>query len=308
MDALLGRASSRFVFVTVLPTLVLGAFVAALLASGAPGHKPTLAHVVTWLTALTWRESVTLLFVVVVAAVALHPVQTPLIQLLEGYWLALPGGEAAAAAATKRYEHLFSKLKADENQQVHDIGSSRRASSARYRLDWLPDHRTKLLPTSLGNALRAGEERATSRYGMEVMIVMPRLMPLLPPNQLEQLSDRRTQLDAAARLCVISLLCVVVSTGLLLPTGHWLFVPLIAFSVAWFCYRAAVAAARGYCVDMGAIMDLNHRGLWRALSLNPPPNLFAEKYHADALMAYLSGQNLTEADSRSIVWQDPSKL
>jgi hypothetical protein len=305
MDTLLGRASSRFIFVTLLPTLVLAAFAGALLASGAPEQAPSATDAIDRLNNLTWRECVALLFVVIVAAVGLHPIQTPLIQVLEGYWLNLPWGETATTIATKRYEELFLKLKKDENKQPTDPASFRLASSARLRLDWLPDHRTKLLPTSLGNALRAGEERATARYGMEVTVAMPRLIPLLPPDQRDLLSDRRTQLDAAAHLCVMSLLCVLIGTGLLLPTGHWLYVPFVACLIAWACYRSAVAAARGYCTDMAALVDLHHRDLWCALALEPPSSLFEERQRASVLTAYLSGRSLTERAARSIRWQAP---
>jgi hypothetical protein len=307
MDALLGRASSRFVFVTLLPTLVLAAFTGAVLASGAPEHTPTLSAIEEWLASLTWRESIALFFIVVVAAVGLHPIQTPLIQILEGYWLTLPAGEIVADLATTRYASLFSRLKQDENTEVTDDASFRRASSARFRLDWLPDRETKLLPTSLGNALRAGEERATARYGMEPTVALPRLIPLLPAEQREQLADRRTQLDAAARMCATSLICSLVGTGLLVPTGRWLYVPLIAFVSAWACYRAAVAAARGYCTDLAAIVDLQHRKLWHALSLDAPRNLLEERQRSAIITDYLSGRELTEQVARSIVWQEPPR-
>jgi hypothetical protein len=304
MEGLIGRASSRFIFVTLFPNAVYVLFVAAILASGAPAHDPKMSAVMHTLAVLTWRDIASLLFLITVIGIAVHPFQQPIIQLLEGYWLPFPGGAWATDLATRRYVSLYAQLRADErNNTSSDVRKYRKAASASERLTWLPDDDVDLLPTSLGNTLRVGEDRATARYGMDAAVVMPRLVPLMRPEVRERLADRRNQLDAAARLCAMSLLGIPVSVGLLLPTGHWLFVPLCALSVAWLAYRGAVSAAKGYCTEMAAAVDLHHRDLWRALEIPPPPSLFQEKRRSADLNRYLAGEDLDETLAKSIKWQ-----
>jgi len=306
MEGLLGRASSRLIFVTLIPNAAYVLFVAAILASGAPGRDPKMSALLHVLGTLTWRDFAGLLFLIIVVGIAMHPIQRPLIQLLEGYWLSLPGGTWAADLATRRYVALYTQLRADERSNMStDIAVHRKAASASDRLAWLPDDDIDLLPTSLGNTLRVGEDRAAARYGMDVAVVMPRLVPLLRSEMRERLTDRRNQLDAAARLCAISLLGVPVSIGLLLPTGHWLYVPLCAFAIAWLSYRGAVAAAKGYCEEMAAAVDLHHRDLWRALELPPPKNLLQEKRRSAQLSRFLAGEDLDDILAKSISWQEP---
>lgn len=307
MDALLGRASSRFVFVTLLPNFALAIYVAGLLAAGAPQRSPSMDTVLVELNRMSWRDLAVFLLIVVVTAVAAHPLQTPLVQLLEGYWLPFPGGALLTDLAVRRHTAIWARLRAEEREFVDSSSpeSYRRASSARFVLALYPDDDVKILPTSLGNALRAGEERAAARYGMNIAVVMPRIMSLLDAGERAWLSDRRTQLDTAVRLCVVSLLGVVLGLGLLVPTGHWLWVPFISFTMAWASYRGAVAAARSYCTQLASTIDLHHRDFWRALSLPVPATLYEERERASMVGSFLDGEDIDEDRARSIGWLDP---
>jgi hypothetical protein len=304
-EILAGRASSRFLFVTLMPNALLAIVVGTLLAAGAPSQSPSLSQARDVLGALSIADAIGIASLLIIAAVALHPIQYPLIQLLEGYWHPLPWGPILSEAAARRYERKYFALRAAERQADPSTRTGfAMASAATAGLLWLPDDEVKLLPTSLGNTLRAGEERAGARYGLDISLVIPRLVPLIAPDIRERLADRRNQLDAAARLCVANLVAVVVSVGLLLPTGDWLYVPLLLFAVAWACYRASVAAAQGYCVEMAAAVDLYHRQLWHALALQPPLNLKQERDRAEIINAYLRGEEIGDNAARSITWTD----
>jgi hypothetical protein len=56
-------------------------------------------------------------------------------------------------------------------------------------------NKDRLLPTALGNILRAGEDITTDRYGLDAVVVWPRLYPLLPKELKSILNDLRNQLD-----------------------------------------------------------------------------------------------------------------
>ena len=162
-------------------------------------------------------------------------------------------------------------------------------SAAQLRLDWLPEREEDLRPTALGNTLWRGETTAGRRYGMELAVAWPRLIPLLPPDVLAELNDRRNQLDAAVRLCVASGIATAVSVGLLLWHGPWLFLALTTYLLGWACYRAAVAAARGFSTSLAAAVDLYHLQLFDALSLERPADIAQEAEHNAVLTKLFRG-------------------
>lgn len=128
---------------------------------------------------------------------------------------------------------------------------------------------------------------------MELDVALSRLTPLLSPSSLDELRDRRNQLDAAVRLCIAAGLATAVGVGLLLWHGPWLFLALVTYLLCWACYRAAVAAARGFCDSLAAAIDLHHLNLFDALQLERPANLAKEIELNKTLMMMFRGKPLS---------------
>ena len=149
-----------------------------------------------------------------------------------------------------------------------------------------PEKRS-LMPTTLGNVLRAAEEIAGSRYGLDTVVTWPRLYPLLSDKLRTILDDQRNQLDFAARFCVIFLIFTAISTVLLFKHGWWLSIPAITLALAWLSYRAAVAAGLAYGKGIKAAYDLHRFDLLKALHLPLPPNLEIEKQCNNKLSRFL---------------------
>ena len=273
------RLGTRFLVVTVVPTVLLIGYLGFLIAAGAPAHSPSPAHALEALDDLTLNRILAVTIGVLVISVASHPLQLPLIQLVEGYWSGLPRGTRLADRATERFRREQQKAidavpQGDEppaNWTGSYIGKAAQA-----RLDWLPEHTEDLLPTALGNTLLRGETSAGQPYGLELLAAWPRLVPLLPPDVLAEINDRRNQLDATVRLCVASSIATAASIGLLLRDGPWLFLALGTYLLCWACYRAAIAASRGYSISLAAAVDLYHLRLFDGLSLQRPANLAEE--------------------------------
>ena len=301
MEALASRLGTRFLVVTVVPNALLIAYVGLLLAAGAPARSPSLARALKVLDGLTIRQVIALLLGLLIISIATHPLQTPLIQLVEGYWWGLPFGPAIAIHATERFRQELTSVRheleaseteeSEETEQSEETDQSEWAATrsiahARNRQYWLPTRHYNLLPTALGNTLSTGEIRAGERYGLETVFAMPRLAPLLSPPSLAELRDRRNQMDAAVRLCVAAAIATVVGIALLLQYGPWLFLTLATYLLCWMCYRAAVAGARGFCNSLAAAVDLHHLRLFDALQLERPANL-KEEFTLNATLGML---------------------
>jgi hypothetical protein len=294
MGALSGRLGTRFLVVTVLPNALLLGYMGLLLAAGAPTRSPSPSRAITVLNHLSGHEIVAVILGLLVFSVATYPLQTPLIQLLEGYWGGLPFGQKLANRATERFQKEWDEARRtleETGPKPHwDLDAKNAGRHAQFRADLLPLDRGDLLPTALGNALRRGEGEAGERYGLDPRLAVPRLTPLLAPGVLDELSDLRNQLDAAARLCVAAGVATTASVGLLLLHGPWLFLALAMYLLTWACYRSSIAAARRFSLSLAAAVDLYHLKLYDALSLERPADLEQERRRNDALSRLFSGQ------------------
>jgi hypothetical protein len=130
--------------------------------------------------------------------------------------------------------------------------------------------RDRVLPTKLGNVLRAAEDRSGRGYGMDAVILWPRLYPLLPKPVTDLLADQRDQLDIAARFCVVFMIAGVIAGVALIAQGWWWLVPIACVLLAWLAYRSAVAAAIAYGDGIQIAFDLHRFDLLEALHLELP--------------------------------------
>jgi hypothetical protein len=233
----------------------------------------------------------------VVAALALVAVSTalaeraalPLLTWLEGYWpdllvtgrlggpwRRLRGRHARRqAAARARLEALEGKgldrLTAEEAWQHVALD---------LELQRLPSDPNDLMPTRLGNILRAGERKPFQKYGLDGIVCWPRLWLLLPDGTRQELAWARQALDASLRWVVWGL-----AFCLWAPLAWW--APAVGLAGALLAYHAALRPAAVYADLIEAAYDV-HRGLLYGACRWPLPARTAEEPAAgQALTLYL---------------------
>lgn len=301
MGAFSSRFGTRFFVVTFLPNVLLIGYVSILVAAGAPMRPPSLPQALTVLDHLNAYRVAAIVLGLIVISMATHPLQIPLIQVLEGYWWGLPFGPQLANRAVKRFEKELTEVnkEPEDGPDVEDLEWEKEwekwnaASWARSRQHWLPGYSEQLRPTDLGNTLWAGETRAGDRYGLDLNEALPRIIPLMAPGVLADLNDRRSQMDAAVRISVAAGLATVVSIGLLFRDGPWLFLALGMYLLSWASYRGAVAAARLFTTHLAAAVDLYHLQLFDALSLERPAGIEDELKRNSVLTEFFHGDDLS---------------
>lgn len=269
---------ARFNLIGVLPSGLLVLFVLALVWGGAPATPPDLDRIISQAEDLGAWEGALLFLAIVVVGVISQPLQLSLVRLLEGYWGDSKAGRLLAAPGTAFHRWRRARL---QERQLHRGGrpaaetlDDMARTAAKLRRLYPPAR--GVLPTRLGNALRAAEYRAGSRYGLEATVVWPRLYPLLAERVAAIVDDERDQLDLAARFCVVFVAATAVSFSLLVTHGWWLLVPGTTFVLGWLSYRAAVAAALAYGEGIEAAFDLHRFDLLRALHLHLPADRDSE--------------------------------
>lgn len=80
----------------------------------------------------------------------------------------------------KNYEERQENQKNNRSSDANEVNKCKRLIEIDNYLDNYPIDKNNLLPTCLGNLLRAAEEYPTIRYGLEIFTVWPRLWMILP--------------------------------------------------------------------------------------------------------------------------------
>jgi hypothetical protein len=264
--------SARFTLVSYFPTYAAALFVLLLVWAGAPGGDISMRRAVATAEHLSGTALLVLTVGILLVAFVLHPLQLLLVRMLEGYW---PGWSplswltrSALARQVVRRAALTRRAGAIENMTPAETQAALAAGlelSRRYPPEGYP-----LLPTALGNALRATEALAGRAYGLEAVTTWPRLYPLLGDRVRAVVDDRRTTLDLSCRLSVTSALTGLISVGLLAGSGPWLLVAAAPLALAALAYHSSVQAALSYGEAVTVAFDLHRFDLLRALHLPLP--------------------------------------
>jgi hypothetical protein len=151
------------------------------------------------------------------------------------------------------------------------------ARRRRYR----PAYPNYLLPTKVGNILRAAEIRVLEKYGLANDVVWPRILLVLPEPAASQVTAARTALDRAVAAVVWGLLfCSFAAlTPLVVPIG--LAIAAIALLVV------VPARARALTDLMEAVYDLHRDALYRQLRWPVPANPAEDRAQGTRLSDYL---------------------
>lgn len=137
-----------------------------------------------------------------------------------------------------------------------------------------------LLPTRVGNILRAAERRPYYRYGLDAIVCWPRLWLLLPEAVKQDLQAAQTELNNAVRLVFWSgLFCM-------WEIWAWWAIP-IGVIAAWFAYGWAIEAASVYGALIEATFDLHRSLLYQALNWQRPDDPEEERRVGNQLTDYL---------------------
>jgi hypothetical protein len=231
-----------------------------------------------------------LFFYLLAIAVVLEPLQASLVHLLEGQWgisaisITLRGW--LIARHRRRHEALT-----DLAANVQD-GLIRAYAEERLYLRY--PNADRIEPTSLGNILRACEDRVTRRHGLATTAVWPRLYTLLPPELRERIDGQSDQIDLAARFCLAFLASAILTFWLLLGYGLWILVPLVLLTLGWLSYRAAIAAAVYYGTMLETAFDLYRFQLLEALRVPLPQSRSAEHQLNDDVSRLLMGDSTVD--------------
>ncbi len=112
----------------------------------------------------------------------------PVLRLLEGYW-----PDAAHGLRAKRIARWQEESRKLEEVPPAAESSAHDEVAASVALRRFPPH-SEVMPTRLGNIIRAGERRPATWYGLDAVIVWPQFWLVLPEHPRADLSTARSEL------------------------------------------------------------------------------------------------------------------
>lgn len=219
----------------------------------------------------------------------LQPFQVRAVRVLEGYWdrWAFTAGLAGALVRLQRRRWYALQKRADREADG-DTARRIRADARRRLAVWPPVE--VLLPTALGNALRAGELSAGERYGLTTLTSWPRIYLQVSDRMVEALRSTRGALDTAVNLCWSFLVLAGTATAALYdePANWWLSgAGLVLAAVA---YKGAVTTAQSYAGLMHLAYDMHRFDLLEALHYPLPKRENEEEVFA-GVSAFFAGSD-----------------
>lgn len=294
----------------MLPTALAIGVLVFLVAANAPSNPLTLDTIQTGAAAIGAIGVIIILAVSAAVAISLQPLQFRLVQLLEGYWPArFPRWIARLGVRLEmgRRDRISSRLQSTRRptSEAATITSRERKQSAETQLRQRFPADDRLLPTALGNALRAAEDSVGKRYGLESVVVWPRLFQVLPEKVRAGVDDEVTQLDVSVRLTVTWTAAGVISWFLLLRDWSslvenplWVLVPVGIFVLARLSYQSAVESAIAHGGDLEVAVDLYRARVIDAMRLRPTTSLQQEIHLFSELTELFQSTSPSDLDLR----------
>lgn len=236
-----------------------------------------------------------------------------LLRFLEGYWprwLNIASGwlrkktSNRLAAKMARWQTLAEKVDS-QGGDLFCLPPAEREEYARLDREILllypptqtPTQPEDVLPTPLGNRLKAAETHAGARYGLEAIIAWPRLWPLLPEAMRIDVAEARAHLNAAVRLIGWGMLAC------LWTFWAWWALPL-GIVVGVLAWSRALSAAETYGDLLRAAFDLHRFDLYKTLYWPLPRKTGeTERAHGEQLTQYLF-RGLTQYPVRLVQKKD----
>jgi hypothetical protein len=234
---------------------------------------------------------------VVTLSVTFAYTSLPAYRLLEGYTLP----RSLKARLLRRRLRAWHRLKARAESlgDGHPDGGRLIEQLAEY-----PDDPAEILPTRLGNALRAMERYGVSRYGLDSQILWYELQAVTPPHLRRDSEDGRASVDFFIAAVVHYSVLGLIATAVAVATGGIgsAIVALVCIIVVPVSYREAVRNVAEWRATVQALVNLGRVTLPPALGLRQETTFEAERRmwesYAGIVVYGTEGYDLSYLNSR----------
>lgn len=216
-----------------------------------------------------------------------------LLRWLEGYWpgpLSYPAGWLAAWRR-KRFDDQRRRLSAlllKKQENTLTWAEARQLARLEAWRLYTPRDADDILPTRLGDILRAAETRPRQRFGLDPVLLWPRLWLLLPENVRSDLSAARARLDSLVQTFGWGAL-------FLLWSFAWPWACVIALLWMWIAYRLILQAALPFADLVQSAFEVHRWRLYEAFRWPLPAESGAAEIAAGEALSRFVQRGMSEA-------------
>jgi hypothetical protein len=291
-----GKVGRYFTVVSALPAALLTTYVYVIFQVSSSEH-------VRWsaLGDMPWYGIFLAGLCALALALALNPLQFPLIQLFEGYWGTSALGIGLATLRTLHHRRRMFALDQAHQNAKGALGPAgrqmlwrRSASPDQVRAAIIATETSRaagsypeaphILPTRLGNVLRRYESSVGKSYLIDPLAAIPRLAMVGSEQEVAYVQNQRVQLELALRTSLMAFLGTAATLVIMSRHGFWLLLALAPYSVAYLAYRGAVALAHEYGTSLAVLIDMSRFELYRRMGLKQPQSTEDERMMNATLM------------------------
>ncbi len=252
-----------------------------------------------WLTGQSESIQIALLvvslLVVAASAFVVQQFELPVIKFLEGYWPSWMRPLRRLLLQQQRHwlrqkEQRWQNLATQQDKQSLTPEEMDEFVALDWQLRQFPARPERLMPTRLGNLLRAAEEQPSNKYGLDAVICWSRLWLVLPDDVRKELQESRSELNSAARIWLWGLLFLIWTIW-----TPWAII--VALLCVMFAYRWMLSATETYADLLESAFDLHRLALYKSLRWPLPANPAEELQMGRQLTEYLwRGSKQTKPD------------
>jgi hypothetical protein len=210
------------------------------------------------------------LLAITVLASLIYSYQYSITRLFRGYWPRVRGVEWFRKRRIEIYRQRWIYL---DSQASNTSSETEKIGILRDLQIYYPPENNldNLMPTRLGNILRASEAYPYDRYGIDTVIIWDRLRPLLPKETLATLESTQISIDFMLLMAILATTFSLIWCPLVaFFTNRWLLFLFcsLGFPLACICYQNAMQRALVYSEQFKVIFDLHRHDLLKALNLS----------------------------------------
>mgnify|MGYP000969135699 CR=1 FL=1 len=261
-----------------------------------------------WLTFLQWWQSlgteiqlalvVIALILIIVCAAPFDAFTLTFLRWAEGYWDSnwlfrwfYERRRKHHRQVVEESQKRFSELRDKQDKGSLSHREERRVQQLEELLHYYPPNPQRVMPTFLGNILRAAEDHARVRYGLDPIVVWVRIYPSINGTIQDALEANQKTLNLTIRLIAQIALFAIIGMSYELASGNWgigLSVLIASWFGAYLAYQAAIQAAKSYGELVRTTFDLYRLALYQSLHLPlPTQNGDAERKEGETLTRFL---------------------
>lgn len=228
---------------------------------------------------------ISILLIITASGFAIQRFDLAILRFFEGYWypwLNLIRNRLIAQQQRQldRLDSQWQKLQNKQGQSDFTAADREQLIAIDWQLRQFPVQRDRIMPTRLGNILRAAESQPGVKYGLDAIICWSRLWLVLPDSAKKELQEARADLNTAARVWLWGILF------LIWAVWAWWAIPMGLF-VAWFAYGWMLESATTYGDLLESAFDLYRLELYKTLHFPLPQNPETERKLGQQLTEYL---------------------